>query len=1024
MDTPSTTNVPTQLIEKPKVFVSYHYDESRPLDKPFAQLVAFYLKKQPGLDVFCFSIPWRSTHKKEAENTWMRYVNLFLADRDVFVLCVSGTFQVNGEDTGQMSEFKAFIGDEQASLGKKKVVVLHLGNSIESDPPKFMFGGQECMSIQSKRNAIFGKEDCELKKTNQCCCLIADPVLPNSKDKLHENAQKIAEKIFNFLCSEDSGFQFVNPKFENEGLPQSNVYGIEKKVIEAIEKINSNKFDDDWHFINGCPLRWPENGVERFTDNDKYKSYNTPFQESEAGEFKDFGDNLIRVSARHVEKPLHDYHEARHDDKTLLAFQEARPRKKLFLPLKSKDSLNRREKLVVGIVCSGGIAPGINSVVSGIVERHWQYWKGSKNPNSYDLEIRLIRGGFAGLVKEVDKFELSKMPKPFTLNFNMDQGVGQAKKLSKADREIAEKRDQETRQAERNMYRLKDYMHLAGSLSLPTGRFDKLIAKSDTRFAIFNDIIENITNDDKDKLDILYVIGGQGALRATHALAYMAKEKDIRIIGIPKAIDNDILWVWQSFGFITAVNKATEIMAQIHDEIRSQPRLAVVKTFGSDSGFIVSHVALGAGQICMAALIPELKFSLKLLGDYIINKFSNQLTDVIDKGDNLETNLPYGAIIMGETALPIDVEDFLTDGYDYGLSEAEIASIRRFTGSAYLYPEKFEEGNPKVRVGKPDSKMAGLDVGFRVSKEWLQMCLNGRRLNPGDILSIHDVNTVIKDGTIDNLQTAYWDALNREMAHAMFDAIKQIKMAQDSDAWWKETEHNPPLGITLERLKAVRSLPFEAFAIIEEIQSVYEDCKKMIKEQQLTDDRIGEIFKNRFTLDTPEKPGTWKVLMTSLRKRIEERLRRTLVEQACKLTDIQYYPSDQVRRQVKGTSESSLRDAGMKLVWKYIERRLKEHGQGQLKDVWVFTNDPKQLIRAVPPSCQDIIYANRLAKLAVDNAMAGATDFMISQWNTEYVLVPLELVVLGRKRVPLEGIFWKSVIASTKQPANLWYSTQ
>jgi hypothetical protein len=63
--------------------------------------------------------------------------------------------------------------------------------------------------------------------------------------------------------------------------------------------------------------------------------------------------------------------------------------------------------------------------------------------------------------------------------------------------------------------------------------------------------------------------------------------------------------------------------------------------------------------------------------------------------------------------------------------------------------------------------------------------------------------------------------------------------------------------------------------------------------------------------------------------------------------------------------------------------------------------------------------AQRLGILAVDNAMAGYTDFMISNWLTEFVLVPLQLVVLGRKRIPEQGIFWKSVLAKTRQPADL-----
>jgi len=64
----------------------------------------------------------------------------------------------------------------------------------------------------------------------------------------------------------------------------------------------------------------------------------------------------------------------------------------------------------------------------------------------------------------------------------------------------------------------------------------------------------------------------------------------------------------------------------------------------------------------------------------------------------------------------------------------------------------------------------------------------------------------------------------------------------------------------------------------------------------------------------------------------------------------------------------------------------------------------------------DIVMGQRLGTLAVDNAMAGYTDFMISQWLTEYVLIPLKLVVLGRKRIPQSGIFWKSVLAKTDQP--------
>jgi 6-phosphofructokinase len=81
----------------------------------------------------------------------------------------------------------------------------------------------------------------------------------------------------------------------------------------------------------------------------------------------------------------------------------------------------------------------------------------------------------------------------------------------------------------------------------------------------------------------------------------------------------------------------------------------------------------------------------------------------------------------------------------------------------------------------------------------------------------------------------------------------------------------------------------------------------------------------------------------------------------------------------------------------------------------IFTNEPRHLLRSVPPSFSDVIMGSRLGALAIDNAMAGYTDFMVSQWHNEYVLVPLDLVALGRKHIPQEGIFWKSVLAKTGQ---------
>ena len=94
---------------------------------------------------------------------------------------------------------------------------------------------------------------------------------------------------------------------------------------------------------------------------------------------------------------------------------------------------------------------------------------------------------------------------------------------------------------------------------------------------------------------------------------------------------------------------------------------------------------------------------------------------------------------------------------------------------------------------------------------------------------------------------------------------------------------------------------------------------------------------------------------------------------------------------------------------------IEEHNAADWNRLRLVANEPRHLLRSAAPSTSDITMAQRLGILAVDNALAGYTDFMISQWLTEYVLVPLELVVLGRKRIPQSGIFWKSVLAKTGQ---------
>jgi len=106
------------------------------------------------------------------------------------------------------------------------------------------------------------------------------------------------------------------------------------------------------------------------------------------------------------------------------------------------------------------------------------------------------------------------------------------------------------------------------------------------------------------------------------------------------------------------------------------------------------------------------------------------------------------------------------------------------------------------------------------------------------------------------------------------------------------------------------------------------------------------------------------------------------------------------------------------LTLQWIRDRLREDLPPRpVMEVQTVCSEPGYLIRAVPGCAEDQGYAQRLGDLTVDSALAGYTHFVLSQWLTEYVLIPLSLVSRVHKRVPRGGMFWREVVASTGQPS-------
>ncbi len=113
-------------------------------------------------------------------------------------------------------------------------------------------------------------------------------------------------------------------------------------------------------------------------------------------------------------------------------------------------------------------------------------------------------------------------------------------------------------------------------------------------------------------IDILLVIGGDGSMRGASGLVEEIARRglEIGVIGVPKTIDNDIPFIGQSFGFVTAFSQAAKAISVAMVEAKSSiGGVGLVKLMGRHSGFIACYAAL-ANQDADFVLIPEVPFQL------------------------------------------------------------------------------------------------------------------------------------------------------------------------------------------------------------------------------------------------------------------------------------------------------------------------------------------------------------------------------------------------------------------------------
>jgi ATP-dependent phosphofructokinase / diphosphate-dependent phosphofructokinase len=107
------------------------------------------------------------------------------------------------------------------------------------------------------------------------------------------------------------------------------------------------------------------------------------------------------------------------------------------------------------------------------------------------------------------------------------------------------------------------------------------------------------------KLDAVVAIGGDGTMSIAHRL----QQAGIPMVGVPKTIDNDLMYTDRTFGFDTAVSIATDAIDRLHTTAQSHHRVMILETMGRYAGWIALYAGVAGGADII--LIPEFEYDIE-----------------------------------------------------------------------------------------------------------------------------------------------------------------------------------------------------------------------------------------------------------------------------------------------------------------------------------------------------------------------------------------------------------------------------
>jgi len=124
-------------------------------------------------------------------------------------------------------------------------------------------------------------------------------------------------------------------------------------------------------------------------------------------------------------------------------------------------------------------------------------------------------------------------------------------------------------------------------------------------------------------VDALIAIGGEDTLGVASRLS----EAGVKVVGVPKTIDNDLGATDYTFGFDTAVNIAMEAIDRLHTTAESHHRALIVEVMGRNAGWIALHAGMAGGANVI--LIPEHPFDLDEVCEYVRQRFETRYAPIV-----------------------------------------------------------------------------------------------------------------------------------------------------------------------------------------------------------------------------------------------------------------------------------------------------------------------------------------------------------------------------------------------------------